>query len=308
MRRPTEGPIVEGIVPALLTPFDDRGSVDEQALRRYVDHLLPRVNGLFVCGSYGSGPLMTVQQRMTVASVVTDAVAGQVPVLLHVGAADTATAIELTRHALDVGVDAVAAVTPYYYRHGTAEVESYYRSLIETTSLPVLAYNNPKYSNFGLTPEVVAGLAEHGLAGMKDSSGDISLFYSFRAAIDYPGFTFLIGSQTLLLPALVMGGHGCVSGLANVFPELLSDLLGAWRRGDIAVAAGLQGRANALRKLTGAGIPVPFYHAVLPLYGVDIGSPRAPFQSLSEGRVDEIRSELTRLGMLPARDEAKSMR
>lgn len=234
---------------------------------------------------------------MRAASVVAETVEGRVPIILHVGAPDTGTTIRLARHGRDIGVAAVGAVTPYYYRHREREVETYYRSLIEVAGVPVLAYNNPKYSNFSINPTLLATLARAGLAGVKDSSGDISLFYDYLAAVEETDFTFLIGSQTLLLPAMLMGAHGCVSGLSNVFPELLGEMLNAWREGDLASATALQRKANALRKLTGDGIPVPFYHAVLPMFGIDIGQPRPPFQPLEADSVQTIRSRLEAAGM-----------
>lgn len=109
---------IEGILPALVTPFDAEGEVYVEGLKRYVEHLINKgVHGLFVCGSYGSGPLMTPEQRMQVAETVAETVNGRVSIVLHIGAADTKTTLRLLRHAEGLRVDAVAAVTPFYYRH-----------------------------------------------------------------------------------------------------------------------------------------------------------------------------------------------
>ena len=97
-------------------------------------------------------------------------------------------------------------------------IKQYYVDLIKNVDLPVIAYNNPKYSNFCISGDFLAELADIGLEGVKDSSADISLFYDFMAKVKKEGFLFLIGSQTHLLPAVVGGAHGCVSGLSNAFP------------------------------------------------------------------------------------------
>lgn len=290
-----------GIYPALITPFTESGEVDEGKLRAYVQYLerTGEVDGLFVTGSYGSSPIMRTDQRKKVAEVVAES-SGSLKIILHVGSPNPEETHELARHGSELNVDALAAITPFYYRHLEADVEQAFTDLIEAVDTPVLLYNNPKYTNFETSPTLLKRLADKGLAGIKDSSGNISTFYAFMEAVDNEGFTFLIGSQTLLLPSLVMGGHGCVSGLSNAFPGLIKSVADSVAKGDIAGAADLQRRANKLRTLTGEGIPVPFYHAALPLLGMDIGHPRRPFVAPSEARQAEIRQALDELGLLPA--------
>lgn len=290
-----------GIYPALITPFTADGDVDVDKLARYVKRLVAdgEVDGLFVCGSYGSSPIMTPDQRKRVTDTVVAHAGGQLRILAHVGGADPATTLDLARHAQGAGVDALAAITPFYYLHHEADIEATFLELLEHTDAPLFLYNNPKYTNFATPPQLLARLAEAGLAGVKDSSGDISVFYSYMEAVDQPDFSFLIGSQTLLLPALAMGGHGCVSGLSNAFPGLIRSIYDAFHSGNTDEAARLQREANKLRRLTGSGIPVPFYHAVLPMLGVDIGSPRRPFKPLPESRVNQLKTELGELDLLP---------
>ena len=161
-----------------------------------------------------------------------------------------------------------------------------------------IAYNNPKYSNFCISGDFLAELAEIGLQGVKDSSADISLFYDFMAKVKKPDFLFLIGSQTHLLPAVVGGAHGCVSGLSNAFPEFIKEIYEDCKAGRFAEAREKQLKANLLRSVTGAGIPVPFYHAVLPMLGVDLGLPKRPFLPLPQEEVERIRKALEETKMI----------
>ena len=234
-------------------------------------------------GSYGSGPIMTVDQRKQAIEIVAENVDGRIPVVLHAGDPDTYTTIELARHAESVGVAAIASLTPYYYLHGPAEVDAHFLRLIDAVSTPVFLYNNPKYTNFCVTAEQVARLAEQGLAGIKDSSANIQLFYALVAATSGTAdFQVLVGSQTILLPALVGGGRGCISGLSNLYPKVVNGIFAAAVEGDFDRALALQREANELRKLTGAGIPVPFYHTALRYRGIDIGVPKLPLLPKSE--------------------------
>jgi len=288
----------EGIYPAVITPFDESGEVDEVKLRNYINYLVPQVDGLFVNGSYGSGPIMRLDQRKKIVEITMQEVNKRIPVIIHVGYPDTESTLKLAKHAESLGVDAIAAVTPFYYKHLQEVIIDYYKAIIEEVDIPVLVYNNPKYSNFSVSGDLLAELAEIGIKGVKDSSADIALFYEYMSKVQRDDFLFLIGSQTHLVPAVVGGAHGCVSGLSNAFPNFIKNIYQACKEERFDEAVALQKKANNLRSVTGAGIPVPFYHAALPLLGVDIGVPRAPFKPLDSVRVENIKSALMEAKML----------
>ena len=285
----------KGAMPALITPFDADGNVDVPKFNAFLDWLVPQVSGLYVAGSYGSGPIMTVNQRKQVIEVVAERVNGRVPLVLHAGDPDTYTTIELAKHAESLKVDAIASLTPYYYLHGPEIIERHFVELIDAVSTPVYLYNNPKYTNFCITPEQLASLADKGLAGLKDSSANIQLFYDFIAAtLHHEDFQVLVGSQTILLPALVGGGRGCVSGLSNLYPKVVNGIFEAADKGDYEGALKLQRDANQLRKLTGAGIPVPFYHSGLRYRGIDIGVPKLPMLPKTDAEEQALFKELAK--------------
>ena len=268
----------KGAMPALITPFDTDGNIDVAKFHTFLDWLVPQVSGLYVVGSYGSGPIMSVDQRKQVIDVVAERVNGRIPIVVHAGDPDTLTTIDIAKFAESRTVDAIASLTPYYYLHGQREVDNHFHALIDAVDTDVYLYNNPKYTNFCVTPEQVRALAERGLKGVKDSSASIQLFYDLVAAtLDFEDFNVLVGSQTILLPALVGGGKGCVSGLSNLYPKVVNGIFDAANAGDYEGALKLQREANELRKLTGSGIPVPFYHAALRARGIDIGQPKIPF-------------------------------
>ena len=284
---------IKGVLPALITPFTGTGDVDREKLKAFLRFLIPQVHGLYPCGSYGSGPLMTVSQRKMVAEIIAEEVSGRIPMVLHVGTADTQTTVELAKHAEGLKVSAIACLTPYYYLHTFKTITEHFRRVIDAVGVPVYFYHNPKYTHFlNFSPSQLAELADIGLAGLKDSSANITFFYDCVAAVNKPGFTFLIGSQTVLLPALLGGGHGCVSGLSNLFPKLVNNIYDKVLAGKLDEALDLQRKANVLRKVTGEGIPVPFYHAALKLRGIDIGAPKAPHQPFSKEDEERIRQPI----------------
>ena len=108
------------------------------------------------------------------------------------------------------------------------------------------------------------------------------------ATTDFDDFQVLVGSQTILLPALVGGGRGCVSGLSNLYPKVVNQIFEAAEAGAYDQALKIQREANVLRKLTGAGIPVSFYHSALKYRGINIGLPKVPLIPKTEDEEAEI--------------------
>lgn len=108
---------MKGVVPPMITPFTAEGELDVPGLRKLVQFLRDRVDGLFICGSYGAGALMTLEERKTVAEVTIEEVAGKIPVVVMVGTTNNRDSIELAKHAEKAGAAAVAAVGPYYFKH-----------------------------------------------------------------------------------------------------------------------------------------------------------------------------------------------
>jgi dihydrodipicolinate synthase/N-acetylneuraminate lyase len=272
---------IGGVIPPLITAFDEKGEVDEAAQRAVVSFLARYVQGLYVCGTYGSGPLMSTRQRKKCAEVVIDEVKGGVPIVLHVGAPSTSECIELSEHAEDIGAQAVAAVPPYYYRHKEDDVKAHFEAIVEAVDLPVYFYNNPSTTGFSATGKFLKELSEVGVSGVKDSSFNILTFYDFMTSVLRDEFNFIMGTEALLLPAVSMGARGCVAGLANAFPEPVVELFNAAVAGDAQKAAALQKKVLIMREIAHYGPTIPVIHALLQERKVNSGHPKAPFREIA---------------------------
>lgn len=273
---------VKGIFPPILTTFDSSGAVDERRLRSLVDFWLPHVHGMFVCGSYGSGPLLAPPEREGIFETVAGAVEGQVPLIAHVGATDTETVVRLARHAESYGAVAVAATPPFYYRLNGCALREHYQALIEAVSVPVYAYDNPKTTGNPISPTMLNELAGMGLRGLKDSSFDIGKLYMAMRTVEREDFDFVIGSESLMLPAFAMGIRGCISGLANAYPEVMCRFYEAATSGDLDEAARWQRLVLRLWDVLHTGPSVPTAYEILHLRGLDPGYPRRPLLRLTE--------------------------
>jgi dihydrodipicolinate synthase/N-acetylneuraminate lyase len=228
-----------GIVPPLITPLRDRDALDEPGLERLIEHILGgRVSGLFILGTTGEGPSLGYRLRRELVERTCHHVRGRVPVL--VGITDTAVveALGLASYAAEAGAAALVAAPPYYLPGGQPELREFLGHLVRELPLPLFLYNMPALTKVPFDLETVRfAMDEPRIVGLKDSSGDMAYF---RGVVDLlphrPDWTLLIGPEERLLDAVLSGGHGGVSGGANVFPALYVALYEACRAGDAARA------------------------------------------------------------------------
>ena len=292
---------LKGIIPPLTTPFTKEGDVYEEGLRRLVEFQIENGSlGLFICGTYGSGPIMTVEERKQVHEIVTDQVGGRINVVAHVGTASTAQSVALAQHAESIGIPYVAAVSPYYHRHGERTVVEFFRTLVQAVDIPVYVYNNPKCSGVTITPSFLRHLADVGVVGMKDSGfGYIDFTHFVLAMQDRPDFRFIVGTEGIALPAWMAGARGCVSGLANVFPGVMSELWDLFEASEYGKAARLQLRVNRARQI----LHIPSStnaacYAVLHERGIDAGYPKAPILPVKESNRIAMIAAFREMGLL----------
>jgi dihydrodipicolinate synthase/N-acetylneuraminate lyase len=273
----SKGLEIGGIIPPVLTAFDKQGNFDERAQREIISFLIDKIQGFYPCGTYGSGPLMNVKERKRVAEVFIDEVNGRVPIIMHVGGASTRSVVELAKHAESVGANAVAAVPPIYYGFKEPEVERHFKAMVDSVAIPVFVYNNPKTTGVSISAGLLNRLADYGVKGVKDSSFDIMVFYEYLRTVKRKDFIPIIGTEALILPAVSMGAHGSVSGLANAIPEPVVELFNSVKKQDREKASRLQTAVSTMRDIMHLAPTLPMIQAVLRARGVNAGYPRLPF-------------------------------
>jgi dihydrodipicolinate synthase/N-acetylneuraminate lyase len=288
---------IHGVIPPVITSFTADGQFDEAAQREVIRFLTPKVNGFYPIGTYGSGPLMTVEERKRAAEVILDEVHGRVPVIVHVGSINTAQTVELAKHAERSGADAVGAIPPYYYRYPDEDLRDHFRAVIDAVRIPVFVYNNPGLSNNPISVEMVNALAKEGLSGLKDSSFDLIQFYNYLNGIERPDFIHIIGTEALAAAAVHAGAHGIISGLANVWPELMAQLWQALESNDGRAAGEMQRRVLEARAILKYGPTLVTCYEVLKMRGVNAGYPKRPYAPLSEELKRKVRDDFLQMGL-----------
>ena len=289
----------KGIYPPIMTAFTESGEIYEKGTREIVDFIVPHVQGLYPCGTYGSGPMMSIGERKRAAEIIIDQVAGRIPVIVHVGTADTVTTVDLARHAQKAGAEAVGAITPYYNKHDQEALYNHFKCLVEAVDIPVFLYDNPGASGNKASNELLIQLAKVGLAGIKDSTFDIVNYYLAKMALkDFPEMNLISGTEAVFVAAFDAGAQAAVTGLGNVYPDLMGQFYREYLEGDRDKVMKTQEKILKVRLITKYGPTVPTCHAILKLRGVDCGYPRLPFSPVSAEVGARVEKDLKDLGLL----------
>lgn len=281
---------MHGIGLPLATPFTEDGDVDDDALRRLVRWVEDRgVDFLVPCGSNSEAELMTVEERARVTETVVEE--SSVPVLAGTGHPGLRETLEQTHRAADAGADAALVVTPFYFGHDDATLESYYESVADESPLPVYLYSVPAYTGVSLAPVVAGRLSDHpNVHGMKESSGDVEAFVRTRHRVA-DDFDLLVGSGSIVAQALDVGAAGGVLAVANVAPGATTEVYDRHREGDDGGARALNADLIELNRAVTTRYGISGLKAAMRARGAPAGSPRRPHRPLD----DEARAELESL-------------
>ena len=288
----------KGIIPPLITSFDKNGDFYEKGQREIIEFLIPYIDAVYPCGTYGSGPLMSVEERKKVAETIVDQINGRIYTIIHVGSANTRDTIELAKYSQQIGADAVGAIAPYYFKYSEKEIINHFVQLVNSVDMPVYVYNNPSLSGNNITPAMLEKLSKEGIAGVKDSSFDLVNFYLYQDAVENPDFDFIIGTEAIALASFLSGGNAAICGVANVIPEPLHDLWQLVKERRWEEAQKLQFKVIKIRKIMKMGSTLTNCYAILKMRGVDAGQPRLPYLPVSEELYKRIENELKKLDVI----------
>ncbi len=289
---------MKGLFTAIITPFTDEGRADPDRMADLVEFQISKgTEGLYPCGSTGLAPMLKLDERKAIAEAALTTAHGRIPVVVQVGASDTASTVELARHAEKAGADAVASLTPYYYKAGEKAIAKHFEAVSKAVGVPVFAYNIPQFTGNNLQAAAVASMAKAGIiSGIKDSSRDLLQLQDLIAAVP-DEFVVMNGTEEYGLYAIMSGADGLVSGGASALPELFYSLLEAKRRGDYDGAMAVQQRILQVKDLVRQG-PISSYYAILRERGLDCGEPRAPFLPMDPADATKLIKGLRAMGVM----------
>lgn len=281
----------KGLFSALLTPFNEDGSINFDSLEKLVEFNLQNgIDGFYVGGSTGEGLLLSPEERMQVFECVKKANKGRATLIAHVGTICTLDAIKMAKKAEELEYDAISAVAPYYYGFTLDAVLSYYNDIVNSTSLPMIIYNFPNSGGFSLTKEIANKLFENEkFIGIKHTSGDMFTLNQFktldREIVVYNGF------DETLLAGLSMGADGAIGSTYNFMGKKFKKIMNCFNSGEIETAKALQNEANEIIcEMIKYGV-FQSEKAILTEMGIDMGQCRPPFMPIS----DECRASMKKI-------------
>ena len=290
----------KGVIPALITPLDDKGNVSEKATRKLIDFVIDNgVHGVFVIGTTGEFYGLSYAEKRKLMEITVDQTKGRVPVYAGTGAITTRECIELTQIAEECKVDAVSVLTPMFIAPTQNELYDHYKAIAASTSLPVLLYNNQPKTGVTITASTVEKLADiSNIVSIKDSTGDMTLTGEYIRRTKGKDFSVLMGRDTLIHAALTYGAHGAIAACANVAPRICADIYDLYKKGDIEGSLREQYRLAPLRIAFTLGTFPAVIKEALELMGIEAGPCMAPVGKMSAEEHAQLKKVLTEMGIL----------
>lgn len=259
--------------------FDDNNRINFAEMERYLDWLINAgIHGLYPNGSTGEFVRLSFEERQDVVRCVTEVNQGRVPILAGASEANVGEVLRMAEFYLDLGVDAISLVPPFYYPVTDASLAEYFAELGRNSPLDILLYNIPQFTQT-LTLDIMEGLLVHDrIIGTKDSSRDLPRLINtmHRLRAQRPDYVVLVGCEEILLPSVMMGASGGTIATSGIIPEVIVDIYEKSLAGDIDRARALQYRIIDLinMMLLGVNFPEGFKTGV-GVRGFNVGPPRA---------------------------------
>ncbi len=294
---------LEGIIPALVTPFNEDGKLNYESLEKHVEFLIDSgVDALYPLGTTGEFPLLSFEERKKVAEIVIDIGHKRLPVVIQVGDDNPFITYELISHAMDYGADGVAVVTPYYYNFSGEELFEYYKAIAKKfPNTPIYLYNIPQITGVIIPIHTVEALIVNydNIWGIKDSSGNYSYFLDLlKLKEKYPDFAILTGADKYILSTHQIGADGNVSGFANCFPEVFVSFRRAFGEGDEVNYEKEYKKILTICDILKDGAVLDLIKACGRIKGLYTGYTRRPLKRLPPHEEKELKNALLKSGLL----------
>lgn len=292
---------IEGVYPALITPFTKSDGVDAESLRRLVEFTIEGgVTGILPCGTTGESATLSHEEHKKVIDTVIDC--SKVPVIAGTGSNNTQEAVEFTKHAADAGAAASLLITPYYNKPNVTGLKAHFKRIGDAVDIPLILYNIPSRTGQNISAETQIELAAEvpHLKGVKEASGDLKQVGTIIQMANEQGldYSIMAGDDFLTLPIMSLGGKGVISVAANIAPKEVCAMVTAMSKNEVEKAQAINIKLYPLfDSMFLETNPIPVKKAA-EMMGLASGHVRLPLGALSEANVEKLRKVLEGLGMV----------
>ena len=301
---------IEGLIAATFGTFQEDGSLNLAIIPSLVEKLIADgLRGVFICGTNGEGPNLTVEERMAVAEAYVQAANKRILVLVHVGHTSIAESRKLAAHAARIGADAISSVAAFYFKPTSVQnlAESMAQIASAAPQLPFYYYHIPTLTGVGLDMIEFLRLGEElipNLAGIKYTAATL---HEYQACVNYQNgrYDILFGFDEMLLPALAVGAKGAIGSTYTYAAPLYLKVVELFGQGKIAEARQMQLQSVEMVRCLVKYPPIPAQRAIMKMQGFDLGTCRLPLKGLSEQDTLAFRASLDEMSFFELLNQLK---
>lgn len=289
---------ITGSIVALITPFDEDGSVNFDVLGQLIDfHLENDTDALLILGTTSESPTMSHEEDCDICKFTVDRVNGRIPVIASSGSNSTDTVIEKSLMLQDLGADAILNISPYYNKANDMGMYHHFADVADAIEIPEIIYNIPGRTGINIKAEILEELAQHDrITGIKEASGNMS-YVAEIAHLANENFAIYSGNDDMILPILSMGGSGVISVLANMMPKETHDMVMTYLNGDAQAATAEQLRLMPLIKDLFIEVNPIMIKEAMNIMGMNVGGYRRPLWHATEEHVSRLRESMRKAGI-----------
>ncbi len=291
--------IFTGAAVAIVTPMNADGSVNFDKLGELIDFNIDNgTDAIVICGTTGEGSTLSDQEHIDCIKYAIDKTAKRVPVIAGTGSNDTAYAVKLSKHAEELGADALLVVTPYYNKTSQAGLVRHFTEIADAVNIPMILYSVPSRTGVNITPETVCTLAEHkNIVAIKEASGNISQIAKIVAMCG-DKIDIYSGNDDQIVPIMSLGGKGVISVLSNCVPKETHEICQLCLENKYDEARTLANKyLDFANNLFIDVNPIPVKEA-LNIMGFEVGECRLPLVEMSDSAKATLTESMRKIGLV----------
>lgn len=288
------------VLTAMITPFKPNDTLDLEKVSMIARHLESNGSqGIVVGGTTGESPTLSHSEKLALFEAVKGAVSKETVVIAGTGTNCTRDSVALTKEAEAIGVDGIMGVVPYYNKPSQEGLYRHFKTMAQSTQLPLMVYNVPSRTVSNMQPQTVKRLSEiDNIVAIKEAANNVEQATEIKRLCD-PDFRIYSGNDSFTLSMLALGGYGVVSVASHIVGNEIAEMISEYFAGNIVHAWEINIKLSPIFKaLFVTSNPVPLKTA-LNLLGFEVGKVRLPLVEMQEGEVKILRDSLTALGLLP---------
>lgn len=289
---------IKGSIVALITPFNEDGSVNFKKLEELLEwHVENKTDGILVLGTTGESSTMTHEEDDAVVECTLKTLKGRVPVIVGSGSNCTETAVEKSIKYDKMGADALLVISPYYNKANAQGMIQHFTAVADAVEKPVILYNVPGRTGCSITEEAIKVLSKHpNICGIKEASGNIAYATSIARYLN-DNFVMFSGNDDMIVPLLSLGANGVISVWANVMPKEVHELVMNYHEGNTGAALKTQlDYLDLVHALFLEVNPIPVKEA-LNFMGKGVGGYRLPLCEMSEDHKAALKAVMQEVGL-----------